>query len=181
MSVISAADPAGTEAVSLGASRMRGTRVWLYDAWQAFKGRHQDGGTPNDPGTSTGAFKVPSAAPAIPGVGDFYITAGGSLIGYKAGPTAQYMGDFENATLAVFQQASAPTGWTRNTALTTASFLRYIATGAPSAGGAVAGSVSIAHSAGTTGFNGISTPFSAITSISDHSAYKYQDIIMATK
>jgi len=128
MSVIDPLVPADSEAVSLGAGRIRNAVVWTRDAWLAFIARHQDGSTPSDPGTSTGAFKVPTVAPITPQVGDFYINSG-QITGYVTGPVAKAWGDVPSGTLAVFRQNAAPTLWTRNAALQDSAVLRYIQSG----------------------------------------------------
>lgn len=186
MSAIEATNPLGTETTGLGASRMREYRVWLADAWLAYVNRNQDGSVPNDPGTSNGFFKVQAAAPVFPltpEVGDFFISSDGLLQGYKTGPVLQLMGDFENAnTLAVFSMAATPTGWTRDTSLTTNSFLRYLASGAVGSGGTDDAGVAITHAITIdASFVNFIPPFNLITAVPAHSVYAFTDILLAKK
>jgi hypothetical protein len=134
VSAIDTSQPVDSAPVADGGRRIRETRQWMLDAWIAFAARYQDGSTPNDPGTSNGGFKVPTTAPGVPTVGDFYITTTGLVYSYKTGPTQQLCGDFASGTIATFLQATAPVGWVREATGQTSSFLRYV-TGALSAGG----------------------------------------------
>ena len=193
MSAIDITKPADGDAVSQGASRMRETRTWLFDLWEGFKARVQDGGVPGDPSTSTGFLKVPVSAPVSPQVGDFHVTDAGLLYSYKAGPTQQLTGDLDTGTVATFRQSSAPTGWTRQTGLQDASFLRYVASGAPSSGGTtdpgttLTHAETIVHRGGMVGAPPFNIYFSLTTGsfseVPDHPSggYLFLDVMLATK
>ena len=184
MSAIDPTTPLGSEAFSLGASRLRETRDWLNDAWLAFTARFQDGSTPNDPATSTGAFHIPTTAPGAPGVGDMYITTTHLVYGYKTGPTSQLIGDLEATSKVGFIQSAAPTGWTRDTGQTNASFLRYIQSGAPGGGGTVDPATGFGGHAGgnaSVGGGGSYFVYSIPSDLGTHLAYAYLDTILAAK
>ena len=192
MSAIETTNPLGSESLSQGASRLREFRAWLHDAWAAFVNGYQDGSVAGDPGTSNGTFNLSSSAPSSPAVGNFYgDTSVGLLYGYKTGPTRALMGDLEQNTITPFIQASAPTGWTRDSTFQDTSMLRYLASGNPSQGGTLDPASVAAHTK-------VDTPTLATTQvvgrwvfhrqagtpaqkITDHPALLYADVILATR
>lgn len=181
MSAIDPTTPLGTERFDLGANRIREFRTWLFDAWQAFKARHQVGTTPNDPGTSNGFFKVPSTPPAIPAVGDFYFdNTNGLWYAIYSGPVTKLVGDLAAGTRFVFRQATAPPGWTRDTSLPNASFLRYTTAASLGSRGTADPATGLAHSVACDVTRG---DFSGVFAcgVSTHSAYKFVDILVASR
>lgn len=194
MSAIDVSTPLAGESSNGGASRMRETRLWLYNLWWAYKQRNQDGSVTFDPGTASGGLNVPSAAPGVPEVGDFYITSSGLLYSYKSGPTKQLCGDFASGSVMIFRQATTPTGWTRDAAQLTGSALRYVTAGAPGSGGTTDISSTLVHN-NFTSFNqkggndtnetylndGAGPPNPGAGYADPHQALKYYDVLIASK
>jgi len=180
MSVIVTTTPLGSEPFSLGASRLRETRTWLQDLWTAFIVGFREGTVAGDPGTSSGLFRVPTIAPAVPAVGHFYVNTDGVLFNYKTGPTSQVGGDLEVGAIACFYQSAAPTGWSRNASLQDQSLLRYV-TGAPSSGGTGNVTTAFTHGNATAPAWNLSGGSTGVSFTSDHAVFHYTDVIMATR
>jgi len=183
MSAIDPTVPVDTEQRSQGASRIREHRQWLYAFATAFLACH--GGSGYDPSTYSGVFKVPQAVSGTPLVGEMYFTSGGQLHVHQAGGADKLAGDLAATTKCLFRQASAPTGWTRNTGLTNGSGLQYRSAATPTAGGAQDIGTALTHSTSTqspvtSGISG-STSRTFMLSMPDHAALKYLDVMIAAR
>lgn len=184
MSAINPSAPLDTATVASIDDAMREERVWMLAFWTAFIVRQSDGVTPNDPSTSIGALKLPFAAPGTLRVGDMYGSTDGLFYGVVTGPTAKLMGTVEHSKRCGFRQATAPTGWTRESGFTNGAIPRYVAVATPIAGvgGTQAISTAMTHTGSSTnGIGGTTTALSIQSGTLATHALKYLDVILADK
>lgn len=179
MSAIDPAAPLDTAAASEGDDRMREERQWLLDFLTAYAVRHASPTSANDPGTCTGAFKLPMAVPGTPRVGDMYFGTTGLAYGIVTGPASQLLGVMEKTTKTALRQTAAPTGWTRDAGLTNGSILRYV-TGTPSSGGTQDINTALVHTPNGTNVASEAVTATTISTIPSHSL-RYLDVVLCTK
>jgi hypothetical protein len=188
MSNIDATIPLDTDNLAVagtyGSADMRNERTWLYNVWQAYKVRHQDGSTPNDPSTTLGVYNVPLASPGTARAGDIWFSTTGIMNFIRGSLANRQCGTLEAGVAKTFRQAAAPTGWTRDTGKTNKAILRLVATGTPGSGGTNEISVGLPHTGpSSTGIQivlGPTTYRSGSTDLPNH-AVKYIDVLLATK
>jgi hypothetical protein len=188
MSAIDPTTPTDTDNLAsasfYGSVDMRAERVWLNNLWQAYKVRHQDGSTPNDPGTTFGVFNIPFSTPGSPKAGDIWFTTTGIMNFIRGSLASRQCGTLESGVAKTFRQAAAPTGWTRDTGKTNKSILRLVATGTPGNGGTNEISVGLPHTGPSSGgifvVLGASCYRSGSTDLPNHTV-KYIDVLLATK